>query len=310
MIQLNLILHNLRRLPFYKKTLQALSKIKKDNKSKIFLNVLSSFKEEKYPDIISNSGIRSRTVFFDESATNYMNKIHYATSVCDDSEYMCSIDDDVYISSQLWDYFIENINFLDDNPDTLLLSPILSNGIPSTEFFLEDLFEEHHKKYIYNIFLNTHIPNIWGADYSSLNKTRHTWDETFYNDVCKIDHHFKGIHPVRVSKLAQSEICNIFCEHYIDKFLKTNNFRIEKHNRPYFCNNLFFTKTEHWKNVVNDISLFVDFYDEVPYNKYKDRHNLNFGFVRNGLGIHPAYNNIDGSADIDKEYINKFLNII
>ena len=308
MIQLNLILHNPHRLPFFKKVLETLSKIKSENKNKIYLNILSSFKETKYPDIIENLGIKGRSVNFGKP--DYMNKIHYATSICDNSKYICSIDDDVFITSQLWDYFIENIHFLDDNPDTLLLSPILSNGIPSTEFFIEDLFDEHHKKHIYDIFLNTYITNIWGADYSTLNKTRHSWDESFYRDVSEINHHYKGIHPVRVSRLAQSEICNIFCEHYIDKFLKTNNFRIEKHNRPYFCNNLFFTKTEHWKNIVNDKTLFVDAFDEVPYNKYKDRHNLNFGFVRNGFCIHPAYNTVESSDYIDRDYIDKFLNTI
>ena len=49
-------------------------------------------------------------------------------------------------------------------------------------------------------------------------------------------------------------------------------------------------KTETYKKIVEDSSLFVDKFDEVPVNKFRERHNLNMVFIKNSFGVHPSYN--------------------
>jgi hypothetical protein len=95
------------------------------------------------------------------------------------------------------------------------------------------------------------------------------------------------------------------------KFDEKGNYYFESIKRPYFCNSLFFIKTEEWKKIISDRSLFRDGYDEVPLNLYKDNHDLNMCFARNGFCIHMAYNTIGPNKQkLVQDYYTKELNKI
>ena len=51
-------------------------------------------------------------------------------------------------------------------------------------------------------------------------------------------------------------------------------------------------KTETYKKIIYNESLFVDKFDEVPVNKYKDINNLRMVFIDNAFAVHPSYNTI------------------
>jgi hypothetical protein len=311
MIQINIIAHNNSRLQFTLKALEFLSKIKNENKSKVkilicYTNAEDFFIWNKVCRDLSILGLSIYMLCMDISyGKTYMDKIKFfLESEC---EYSCSMDDDILISNFLWDYIIENISILDD-PSNLFISPLISNGIPTVDIFLNDFCNDTDRNNLYEIFKNTEIKNIWGVDYSSLNYHKDDWTLEFYNKVAKISHYYKGIHPVRVSNHAHKELARIICENS-NKIIEDNNFRFESYKFPYFCNSFYFIKTETWKRVIYNQNIIRDLYDEVPLNLYREHNDLNMVFVRNGFCVHMAYNTIgvNEQTEIENYFLQNFI---
>ena len=308
MIQINLLAHNSDRLHFTSKSLDFLKKIKETNKETIKLVIVFTDNHEHWSyisDNLNKNNIMTELLYIPDGYNNYLNKINSVVNT--ECEYSCSMDDDILISNYVWDYIIENISILEDETN-LFLSPLISNGIPSTDIFIEDFFSEIDKNEINDIFINTKIDNYWGVDYSSLNKNRKFWDMGYYNDVDKLEHYYKGIHPVRVSIEAHRKIANVICDN-IDKMVSNNKFKIEKYKLPYFCNSFYFIKTSNWQKIIKDKSLFKDPYDEVPLNLFMQNNNLNMLFIRNAFCLHMAYNTIGAEEQkkIEKYFIENFI---
>lgn len=206
-------------------------------------------------------------------------------------KYSCKIDEDIFMSCHVWDYMIENLGVL-DSKDSIYLTPLLSTGIPSCEYFIDMFFNFHEASEIKQIFYNTNIPNIWGGDYSILNEKLNSWShDHYYKQLEKVQHYYRGMHPVRISEHAQNVL--------IDKILQRKEKLFAKHrystfsfNHAYFCNSVFCIKTELWRSIIHTKSLYVDDFDEVPLNKYRDANNLKGWFIANGFAVHPAYNTI------------------
>lgn len=305
-IQINILFHGGRE-EFSKFILKYLIKIKDENKQKIkIVSHCTTFSEkiEYFIKELNSNGIESSNIY----GGNYMQKIK--NSLNTDSLYSCSMDDDILINNYLWDYMIENIDILEDD-NNLFLAPLISNGIPSVDMFIDDFMSDEEKNEMHRIFKNFHIDNLWGVDYSSLNKYTEQsgeWiSDNFYDGVSKINHHYKGIHPVRPSYEAQKRISEIIISKF-DKFIENGNYYLEFVKKPYFCNSFYFIKTNTWKKIINDQSLFRDAFDEVPLNLYKDKNNLNMVFVRNGFSIHMAYNTISRQNEIQNYYIENLRN--
>lgn len=307
MIQVNILAHDSNRFDYTSKSLNFITKIKDENKSKIKIHISYTNPNDlnRWLDIKSfliENGIET-TINNDNSP--YMSKIESFLQT--DCDYSCSMDEDIMLNQYLWDYLIENISILDDD-NNLFLSPLISNGIPAVEMFLEDFCTESDRIKMEKIFLNTKIPNLWGANYQLLNKNRDHWSVDYYTDVYKINHFYKGIHPVRVSYDAHIELLRIIKDN-INKFLIKGDYKLEVLERPYFCNSFFFIKTKTWKNIIRNKSLFKDDYDEVPLNLYKDINNLKMVFVRQGFCLHMAYNTIGWQIQkqIENKYYQEFL---
>lgn len=308
MIQINVLAHSSDRFTFTSKALDFLKEIKNENKKKIQIVIVATDGIQRWIEKvqeINQHGIDCNLLTIPNSYDNYLLKIK---SICETKcEYSCSMDDDILISNYLWDYIIENIDILKDDSN-LFLAPLISNGIPSVDFFIEDFFEEDSKKEIKDIFIRTKIDNYWGVDYSCLNKHREEWNTNYYEDVKKINHYYKGIHPVRISVDAHKKIAENICSNY-KRMILPNDYKIEKHQLPYFCNSFYFIKTSTWKKIIHDESLFRDPFDEVPLNLYKDSNNLNMLFIRNGFCLHMAYNTIGTTHQkkIEEYYIENFI---
>jgi len=310
MIQINVLGFHDDRLDFFKKSLSFLFKIKDKNKNKIKVVIYTSSKYQydgwnqvKY----DNKEIDINVI---DTGGSYMEKIRL--SIDTDCKYSCSIDDDILLNNHIWDYLIENVNLLDDEQN-LILSPVVSNGIPTCDYFLEDFCTDDELSDIQNIFKNTKTDNKWGVDYSSLNRYYGKyWDyNEYYNDVSKLNHFYKGIHPVRISVDAHKKILDIILDN-VEKMLEEREYRIQISKFPYICNSFYFIKTDVWKRIINDGSLFRDSFDEVPLNLYKQKHNLNFLFVRNAFCLHMAYNTIgkENQKSIQQKYFKNLLDKI
>jgi len=308
-IQVNLLAHY-NREEFFKYVLHYLLKIKDENKEKLKFVILNSTNDVYWDAIIyilNNNGIET---IKNSVGASYMPKIN--KSIETDIKYSCSMDDDILINNYLWDYMIENIEILDEDKN-LFLAPLISNGIPSVDEFIEDFMNDDNKKEMYDIFKNKKMENMWGATYTSLNK--HTiesseWNHlNFYEEVSRINHYYKGIHPVRPSYPAQMKLAEIIMSNYT-KFEEKGEYKLDFMKRPYFCNSFYFIRTDVWKKIILDPSLFVDPYDEVPLNLYKDRHDLNMVFIRNGFCIHMAYNTIGEQKLIERFYLTKLSELV
>jgi len=314
-IQINYIPHNGSRFEYSKSCLIELLNIKEENKKYIKLNINSSYESNKWHEVVELFKNNNIKVSFKKTDGNYMNKIH--DFIKSDCSFSCKWDDDIFISSNSWDYVIENIDYLKNNEDVLFLSPIITNGIPSVDIFVDNFFNKEEKDEYFKIIKKTNmisnaIANSWGVDYKSLNENtinskKFNCDE-FYKNVGKIKHHYKGIHPVRISQEIHNLIFNVIKSRF-NEIIDNNNFDILKLNRPYFCNSMFFIETKIWKEIILDKSLYVDSFDEVPLNTYMKKYNKKMSFIKNSYAVHMAYNTIGviPQKDLEKKYIKLLI---
>lgn len=270
------------------------AKLKNEIKSIIKINLLFSH--------INEEVIHIRNLFqeqnidaelFSINGGDYMTKVNTALANTE-TDFFVKLDEDVFLTSDVWEYFFNNYDKLNDS-STAFMSPILSTGIPTTDIFIEQFFKEEDKKIIYDIFLKVNFGEIWGVNYSALNKFTTgatTWNaKEFYNEVSKIDHFYKGIHPVRLSSHAQTFITDYIINN-THRLFEHKELSISKEKYPYLCNNIVMLKTDIFRKIVDDKSLFKDGFDEVPINLYMQNNNLFMLLINNGFGVHPSYNTI------------------
>ena len=307
-VTVNFILHE--RLDYFEKTLKQLINNSNNIKKDLGINLLVSNKNDNlknYVNLLNDNNILTKA-FLIRSGNNYMDKIY--TAFVNSGEYIISIDEDIFIPTNVWNYFINNVNILDKS-ENLFLSPIITTGIPSVDLFEDNFLEENEKQQLHNFYLKTNIPNIWGADYTILNNhtvNSNKWNcENFYNDVYKINHHYKGVHPVRFSYEAQ-EFLNNICIKKIDKFSSIKNFSLKFLDRPYFCNSVFAVKKNDWENIIYNEYLFKDSFDEVPLNLHMLNNKLKMVFIENGIAVHPSYNTINIYGHNYKNLSDSFFN--
>jgi len=293
-ISINFILHE--RYDYFVNNIKQIIKLNQESKDKLIINLLVSLESSNLKetvDVLKQNGIKIN-VFKIHGHNNYMNKIY--TALDNAGEYSISIDEDIFIPYNVWEYFIDNISILDDNKN-LFLSPIVTNGIPSVDLFSDCFLTEDEKTKLESIYLKTYIPNIWGADYNILKNNTidaQKWDRNdFYKNVESLNHYYKGVHPVRFSYEAQ-KFLNDICISRIESITNCKEFSLLKIKRPYFCNSVFGIKSDTWKNILlNNKHLMRDSFDEVPLNLYMNQNNLNMVFIDKGVAFHPSYNTIN-----------------
>jgi len=291
-----------------------LNKIKDNNKKQIILNVYTSdvqFFNEKCKTLnnISYNIISSNPDYWSKLQLIKINNL---------TEYSIKVDEDIFMNSKVLDFIIENTNIVDQK-DTLILAPLMSCNIPTTDYFINSYFEKEDTIKINKSFLNVdlnYVSKWWGYNYSHLNeftiqnKTGYWNYEKFLEASNNINHHFKGIHPVRVGREPHEIINNLLLEN-LDKFINCSNFKIFYLKNRYFTNSFFLIRTDRWLELLNDKSLYVDPFDEVPLNKYAVKNNMNFAFIDGAFAIHTAFNtNSDFNIElkfqneIEKKIIN------
>lgn len=303
-MKININILTSRRCHYLELIFHFINKIKPENKNKINLNILATPGLESFVHKMLQSldGINYNVI---SNYDNYLDKIQWCVN--QDCVYSMKHDEDIFMSNHLYDYIIENVHLLDDE-NNLLLTPLISNGIPTTDTFIQTFFESEHQVEFNNYFKNTTFFPLWGADYTFLNQeTIHASEfksSSFYNAVSNYNHHYKGIHPVRINNDAQLRMLNLLLmDKYIIKFNQKNDFNIINIEAPYLCNNIFTMKTNKWKEIVNNQSLFYDAFDEVPISIYKQINNKKFLFINNGFAIHTLYNTISSPENDQNEQL-------
>jgi hypothetical protein len=285
-----------------------LNKIKKENKEKIHVKIMTIPNHEHlFKDKLED--ISYEIISF-PYGLNYGLKIR--NLVNSDTEYVAKWDEDIYINNHVIDYCIENLNLLND-PKNISIAPILSTGVPTCDWFIEQMLDEEDRNIIHDIFLRTKM-GFFCVDYSEFNHftvNAKKWEyEKFYEAVKSYYHVYRGINPMRCSLEAQKTMMELMLkDKYVDKFLEKNDYSISYSDRIYMCNSIFFIRKELYKQIWENESLRVDPYDEVQLNETRRINDMRWLFINNGFGIHPAYNWVDLGREEDIFY-HKFLEAI
>jgi hypothetical protein len=140
-------------------------------------------------------------------------------------------------------------------------------------------------------FANTHIPNLWGANYETLNQKYKIG--TFFDSVNELDHCYKGIHPIRIRADLQKTLLDFCIQN--KSWDGVSSELISVKNIPYFCNSVFMIQRDHYSNVIDGLvnQRFVfDNFDEVGLNQYIHQNDLYYSFDNSVIAVHPSYNTI------------------
>jgi hypothetical protein len=241
---------------------------------------------------------------------NYLRKVFATIDYAKNNgiPYIMKHDNDILMSNHLYDYLYENLDTLQDKQN-IVLTPTLTSGIPTCEMFLQDYCTQEERDEINTLFLQYEHGPLWGTDYTELNEfTRNAtkWDaESYFQAVKRRTHAYKGIHPLRMREDAIRKL-NEYVVKYKERILSKENYSLILDNKtPYFCNSVFCIRTDTYNTLLQHQELYVDNYDEVPFNKWRDMYSLNLVIVKNGTAIHPYYNTIDNYISYEKLLLDK-----
>lgn len=264
-----------------------------------------------YKEILSNTDISFETRDF-AVENNYLVKASAACSYAEEHQfpYLMKCDNDIFLKSTTLDYMVDNLHLL-ENSKHLTLGPVLTSGIPGIEYFKNTFLDDEAQKQIERLFLQTNFYDRDGACYQFLNK--HTlqaneWNASdFFESMRTMDHHYKGLHPIRVNPESI-----VFLNNYIiankERFMQNGELSIiDNDQSPYLCDSIFCIKSDTYSTILKTPSLFVDGYDEVPLNKYCWQNDMNHIFVNNGYAIHMYYNWMNGYIENEKEFCRSFF---
>jgi hypothetical protein len=248
-------------------------------------------------------------------------------------------DNDIIIPTYTINYMMENIKLL-ENKNILTISPTLTTGIPSVEYFIDDFLEKEHANEIRKEFKKCNFtiqPYI--MDYTYLNKmsidNEMEWNYNDYFNYLKYHinnlddigegrtkdgfcKYYMGIHPIRYG--YGNDKLNELIVKYNKRFFAVKECKLVEDDKPYLCDMCFIIKTQHYNNLINNENLIIDGCDEVPLNRYSWKYNLKHYIIHGGYAAHITYNwrwNLtphNGGSNIDKpelsliEYEENFIN--
>lgn len=293
--------------------IEQLSQIK--NISDVQLLVLTNTNDsiDKYKDILVKTHISYdiESIPLDD---NYMRKVKFALDFAKRKNipYLMKHDNDIICPTYLYDFLIENTGIL-QNEKNLLLTPTLTSGIPTVEQFLYDFCSPQEIQEMHSLFLQYRFGQTWGVDYSHLNK--HTVNEStwkaheFFQSVKEASYFYKGVHPIRLYDKAIYRLNEIILTKK-EAILQTRNATLIFDNvSPYFCNSIFLIKTDTYNTIVNSKNLYVDPFDEVPVNRFRDINQMNVVYTQNAAAIHIIYNSIPNNDLYEKNFMHKMFGV-
>lgn len=219
---------------------------------------------------------------------NYLPKVRYAISyaLTNNYKYIFKCDNDFIIPAYTFDYIIDNIQLLDK--EYLTLSPNISTGMPSVEYFVDEAFDKEEQKKIRNEFNKCKFnlqPGIF--DYRCL-YTEGDWNYIEYFDkLKKLPTLYRGAHPVRYG-FGNDLINNLIIKHK-KRIFEKKECSVIVGDSSYFANMGFFISTHHYHRLMNIEKLTINGCDDIPLNRYGWNYNLKHGIISHGYAIHIAY---------------------
>lgn len=263
---------------------------------------------------------------------NYLPKVQCAIEYAKlyNYSYIMKYDNDILMPAYTLDFILENLQEL-DRDDVATISPTITTGIPSVEYFIDDFFlddslvkkvREEFKKCEFHVQPNVmdYRPmnictinnlNDWNYldYYSKLNEYIDILPDfgngrTVYN-FCKF---YKGIHPIRHG--FGNSIINDYIIENRERFFQKKSCSLISDNSPYLCDMCFVIRTDNYDSLMNKENLIIDGCDEVPVNRFAWNNNKKHNIIKGGYTIHITYNwrwvlnNVYGGSNIDKPLVS------
>ena len=299
MININFLSWN--RIDYIKYNVYELLKLSSKYKQMMRLTFHHSDNPEilEYIKVLSNNGFVCDQMLY-HAGFNYTDKIKKCIEI--DCEFSISCDEDCLCPVYTWRHLIDSTKYLTN--DVAHISPNISNGIPSVDYFISSNFPDKVEEYN-NLFKSVNFGNIWGVDYSSLNG--YTDINDFYNRVKNLPHYYKGIHPIRLCREAQIKLCQDILDNQ-KMITSEKKLVLGKCDRPYLCNTMFLIRTSDWKEAFLNFSR--DPYDEVSINIFREHYGKSYYILKNSNVIHPYYNIFDDSMELSNQFYKKFVDSI
>lgn len=311
-LQINLFssTHRGYRFPFTTKMMNELQNIANKQSIKICVHAQEPA-VNMWKEYFSQNPPQVETFYLQYENEDYMNRVHNSQQT--DCKYSCKLDDDVLVSRHVIDYIVENLKTISlEHP---IIAPILTNGMPSTELFIQDFLNEEDRNKAYEIFLKTPIESHFHVDYTEIDKkvkSMSNWNDREYWDfVSTADTKWqtrnlpwcyfivRGIHPARLSYEYNKFIAEkIFANK--DKFFAKHDYRMDTYVTPYFTNNMFVSETNYWRETSK---IHGGGFDEGQLSVRMMMDQSSVLYIRNGFGIHMAYGMTHKSHDLERLYI-------
>tara|TARA_R110000868_G_scaffold137538_1_gene351098 strand:+ start:656 stop:1600 length:945 start_codon:yes stop_codon:yes gene_type:complete len=302
-LQINLFSMSELRVRMSFPNLRELSKVTKANlntfKVKVYTvpNLLS-----KWEEVIEELSQKGMDISISPLMTdNYMDRTRDALNT--ESPYSCRLDDDIFMSSYVWDFLLSNVHKLDD-PEVMSITPILTAGTPTVEYFLLDFLDDEKLREVHSIFKQDNILRAcWGVDYSHLHDAvsrMAEWDpNAFYTELSRHNTPFKGVHPIRFSDNANIAIAQYVVSDF-DKFMSKQEYSLEP-MRGVHNTHPFTFRTSAWRESLEHM---YDNFDELSLNVYSLSRNMSTLLIRNGYAIHTTYGSVPSQKSIEDTYYN------
>lgn len=311
----------------------------KDNITLLIVNSDTDFSF--YEKSLRDKGIEYECAHIYCPQDNYLPKVRYAIEYAKKNgyEFIMKYDNDMIIPTYTLEFIVNNLKQL-DREDVATISPTITTGIPSVEYFIDDFMDDDTAMEIRREFKKCifHVqPNVMDYRYLNICTVNNPleWDYSDYyrhmnlfmdslpdygngrtvNNFCKF---YKGIHPIRHG--FGNEILNDYIISNKERFFEDKKCTFFEDDSPYLCDMCFVIKTENYDTLMNKEDLAVDGCDEVPVNRFAWSHNKKHYIIRGGFAIHITYNwrwvlnNIYGGSNIDKpeitmeKYEENFIN--
>ena len=268
-----------------------------------------------YHELLAPLGLNSAVLQVDNTDSNYLDKVRTAALIAQQNRipYLMKCDNDLFFSGETLDFMLEHLDSTLQSDKHLTLSPILTNGIPTVEYFIRDFMDPIARNGAKCRFMDTVFYARDGVDYTPLNKwtcesTTDEWTPTaFFESVRQLPTHYKGVHPVRFNSEANHFINQYVVDHKHDFFGRIPSGLIVGNDSPYLCNSVFCIRIDRYLAILDDPTLFVDGFDEVPLNKYAEKHGMNHVFVENGYALHMMYNWVGNHTEYEKRLCDRLF---
>jgi hypothetical protein len=117
---------------------------KSEYRDNIFLLLVNSNADFNfYNEYLSGKNISYGKASVSCPSSNYLPKVKFAIdfAIKNNYKYIMKCDNDVIIPSYTINYIIENLDAL-NKPNVLTISPTITTGIPSVEYFIDDFLNE------------------------------------------------------------------------------------------------------------------------------------------------------------------------